>query len=101
MTLTGEFLNGCDGFIESLLWMDWSHCCRAHDIAYTAGGESFDRLQADFILGQCVWLEAGPVGPLMAVACAVFGWIFFRYSSLKGKNLYEILRESHRGNSEV
>ena len=66
------------------LWPDgiWSHCCKAHDQAYSALEYIADfsilmmaKSRADLALGQCV-AETGNeiMGAIMALGTLIFGW---------------------------
>lgn len=54
----------------------WSHCCRAHDLAYAGDGP---RLAADWALAKCVASTGYPgMAAIMFVGVALFGWWFRR-----------------------
>jgi|SRR5690606_5700471 len=88
-----DFINGCDMFPDGFLWWNWRHCCDLHDIAYTVGGSELVRRMADEALASCV---SGPVGLVMGVGVTAFGWLFFRYAKLGGKNIAEMVRDKFR-----
>ena len=63
-------------------WFEWigevyiGHCCKAHDLAYELGNP---RLEADFMLVQCVWDLGLPViGVLMGLAVMPLGWMYYK-----------------------
>jgi hypothetical protein len=85
------FINGCDAFPDGIGKISWKSCCDLHDIAYTLGGTIAEKFGSDWDLGLCVAAKAGPVGLVMFLGCLIPGCFFFRFKSLQGKNLWEML----------
>lgn len=65
--------DGCSMFPDG----DWAHACYIHDIMYWCGGDFFDRVLADLILGQTVGATHEYIGPLMYTGVRMGGvyWI--------------------------
>lgn len=86
-----QFINGCDDWLDGWFGHSWKLCCDAHDIAYTKGGDLFQKLQADWDLAVCVFKISPTNGILMFIGVLIFGTLFYRFDSLKGDNLAERL----------
>lgn len=86
-------INGCDSFPDGIGSLTWKVCCDAHDVAYTAGGDLWYRLSADWALATCVNGVLFPIGYVMLLGVALFGWLFFRFTGLAGRNITEIITE--------
>lgn len=85
------YINGCDGWFDSLGPWNWRHCCDAHDIAYSTGGEAILRLAADANLVSCVNQVLTPMGFVMGAGVFAFGWLFYRYKKLGNRNIWDII----------
>jgi len=89
-----QYINGCDSFPDGMFGVSWKHCCDVHDVAYSIGGSVSARLAADIDLGLCVAKVAGPIGIVMFIGVAGFGWLFFRYDGLPGrKNIWDLMKD--------
>lgn len=89
-----DYINGCDAWFNGIGNFSWKFCCDLHDIAYTSGGDSIMRLAADLKLVECVNSVAGPMGIIMGIGVLSCGWLFFRYTKLGGRNLWEVITRS-------
>jgi hypothetical protein len=69
----------CTLWPDRLFGLDWSACCRLHDIAYGSVATA-SKAQADQALFQCVLEVTGwhSFAAVMFVGVSVFGWIFFK-----------------------
>ena len=58
------------------LWPEgnWSHCCKAHDIAYELGT---GKIAADLELITCVAQQSQIMGVVMGAGVLTFGWLFY------------------------
>jgi len=66
--------DGCTLFPEG----NWGGCCEKHDASYWRGGNTLDRLKADWKLAVCVHERAGLVlASVMLVGVLVGGWYFW------------------------
>lgn len=70
--------NHCTLFPDRAMGRDWSHCCQAHDLAYSLGVPT--RPEADLQLARCVadatgW---GWLASLMWAGVVLFGGLFWR-----------------------
>lgn len=68
-------MNHCTLWPDRLGSLDWSACCRAHDLAYDAG---VNRLAADLELARCVAGVSPFMAAVMFAGVAAFGWLFYR-----------------------
>lgn len=90
-------LNGCDDWLDGLLWWNWKQCCDVHDFAYAMGGTWLDRLRADMGLGSCVSQVLLPMGLIMFVGVAVAGWLFFRFRRIDPGAIEDVIYNLSRG----
>lgn len=71
----------CTFWPDNLFEIDWSTCCKVHDIAYEFG---LPRLDADWQLGLCVANLGAPImGALMTVGVFIFGWVAYARANQK------------------
>lgn len=82
MTDTGHLSNNCTLWPDGVpVWLggsgqEWTHCCRAHDLAYDAGSS---KLLADLNLLSCVADSGFPfMGTLMGIAVILLGYPFYK-----------------------
>lgn len=62
----------CTGWLDRLLWWDWSMCCRVHDDDYALG---IVKDLADGFLAICVNHVLPGMGDVMWVGLVfIFGW---------------------------
>jgi len=75
--------NNCTLFPDSIGDWSWSHCCKAHDIAYEL---QVDKSQADVELYKCI-AESGDTTIAVVMASVVFAgvYLFGRYFYNKNK----------------
>ncbi len=97
--------DGCSKFPDSFGNVDWTICCKAHDLAYWMGGTKEERAASDRALNKCVQ-EKGlePLGNLMEAGVTVggvpglpstwrwgYGWVVDRgYKSLEAAQWRQI-----------
>lgn len=66
-------MNHCTGWLDRLLWWDWSACCAVHDNDYAIG---IVKPIADFFLQVCVNVVLPGMGDLMWWGLTfLFGWL--------------------------
>lgn len=75
--------NNCTLFPDRSFTIDWTLCCKAHDVAYE---QQVDRKEADWQLAQCVY-ESTDLVVLTPIAF-VIGTLMFFGVRLFGKSFY-------------